>query len=436
MLDDDPEGSGGGGSSSHDGSSGSSSSSHDGSSDGSVASEAPDGSGSGGPASEAGTAAAPAPVRYLPDSARGTLRLLQGTKEPHLLKLVWWAERGSAASAGAAAAGPLRQQGQQGRQEEQPLNMFAPASSGPGSGSGGGGTSASRAALLGYMPAAAVEASAARGPIVREGCELWEAAAEFDWELLLPTPEGASSSVDSRSGGSGSAPAAIEARQLPNGAQLVLVTATGGGSRSSSGSSLWRSGGQGAKPAAAFWLQQRLESDSLQLPAYGTAAGGGRAPAAEGEVAAGETATPQAAQPEAQPPQEQQGVAEAAAGPAALLAGALQRLLRQPPAVDLRRLRKDVKSGDIQVSWAARLPAACACAHCPCFLRVAARSAAWQGAACAGSAASRSSTRTRPIPQPGLLWLPCPRPRRSRPSRWARCPPSLCGTLWAPAPPS
>lgn len=326
VLDDEPDGS----PSSQDGQSTSEDGGSSGSEDGSDAGSGNDSSSSDTP----GAPAAPA-VRYVPDSARGTLRLLQGTKEPHLLKLVWSADRARHAPADAAASSS------QEAQQPQPLDMFGSAgSSGPGS----SGTSSARPAHLAHMPAATAAASAARGPIQREGCELWETAAEFDWELPLPTPEGGSRGT----GGSiTSPPAAFEARQLPNGAQLLMATASIASSRSS-GSSSSRVRAKEPKPAAAFWLQQHLGPDSLQVPAYGTASSG----MPSGEAASAAAADPSGAQPQpAQQPQveEQQEAGEEAAGPAGLLAAALQRMLQQPPAVDLRRLRKDVKSGAIQV---------------------------------------------------------------------------------------
>jgi hypothetical protein len=336
VLDDEPEGS----PSSHGGQAGSS---KDG--DSSIGSDAgSDAGGSGG--APAAAAAAPAAVRYVPDSARGTLRLLQGTKEPHLFRLVWSAERSHSRSAPADAAPSATQEATP--QQPQPLDMF---SSAAGSGSGSSSASSARGAHLAYMPAATAAASAARGPIVREGCELWEAAAEFDWELSLPTAQsggstGASTGISAgTSSTSGILPGAFEARQLPNGAQLLMVTANS----HSSGSTFSRASLQGPKPAAAFWLQQHLGPDSLQVPAYGTAA---PSSVPSGEEVAGDAAAPSDAQTElAQPPQaEEEEAGEAATRSAALLASALQRMLQQPPAVDLRRLRKDVKSGAIQVT--------------------------------------------------------------------------------------
>lgn len=332
-----------------------------------------------GDGSEGEDAAAPAvPLRYRPDPRRGTLRLLQGTKEPHLLKLVWRAE-----PSGAAAEQPAGQP-----TEQQPLDMFGGAA--PSGGAGGGGSTAPssrHAELLSYMPASAVTASAARGPLLREGCELWEAAAEFEWELPLPTAEqeeevGASGRAMTERDGSGGAPArrggaedvelpaAVEARQLQNGAQVLLISPAPG---SNPRGPLRRSGRRRPPATAAFWLQQRLGPESLQLPVYGTAssslpavATGPNAPAGELAAAAtsgivtvagepgpelapdGELAEAQAATAQ----QEQQGNG----GEAALLASALLGMLQQPPRVDLRRLRRDVKSGAIQVRQAACAP--------------------------------------------------------------------------------
>lgn len=345
----------------------------------------------------AAPAAPPAPIRYRPDTAHGTLRLLQATKEPHLLKLVWSA---SAEGAAAGSAGSMSS-GQQGPQA-QPLDMFG-SSTAPGSSSSSG--SSLHAELLSFMPSSAVTASAARGPLVVEGCELWEAAAEFDWELLLPTPDSeerlapaaaaatsaAVAGLPGSSSSSGSAeelPAKVQARQLPSGAQVVLVTpisssrGSGTGTGSSSGARLARQRGQQRAPvAAAFWLQQRIEPSSLELPAYGTASpsSGGRssagssgsggslplpepaAPASDSAAAAAVEAGPclgsaKGQQDEAekiqhaqQQPQQQGQVEPKPQGPAALLAAALLRTLQQPPRVDLRRLRRDVKTGVIQV---------------------------------------------------------------------------------------
>ncbi|KAL4858889.1 hypothetical protein ACK3TF_001264 [Chlorella vulgaris] len=287
------------------------------------------------PQQPAAAAAAPAPVRYVPDERRGTLRLLQATKEPELLKLVWSADRGA-----------------EGDAQAPPLYMF-----GEGGASSSG--SASHAALLSFMPAATVAASAARGPLVVEGCELWEAAAEWEWEMALPAAAGSSSGGDiaaaaaaARSADESTAPpACFQARQLPNGAQVLLVAPT---------AKLRRR--RRPATAAAFWLQQQVAAGSLQPPAYATGSGttevlGSPIPAAVGSLheAAGSTVD--------EPPQQQQeaaaldGSGEQTAAPqqhqrgsAALLAEALASLLRDPPAVDLRRLRRDVKAGIIQVS--------------------------------------------------------------------------------------
>lgn len=347
----------------------------------SVMDEAEGDSGSSGSSSEDGEAAPPAaPVRYSPDPRRGTLRLLQGTKEPHLLRLVWRAEPGPSAALGSGAAGAAEQPA-----GPPPLDMFGGAASSVGGGAMGP-PSSRHAELLSYMPASVVAASAARGPLLREGCELWEAAAEFEWELPLPTAErddeaGGSRLAAADGGGEGGAadgelPAAVEARQLPSGAQLLLVTSA----RSSSSAKLRRRRARQRLPTtAAFWLQQQLAPDSLQLPVYGTASSSlpaaAAAPpqpemepsvAAEGSPAghddereqrqqsqapAGDPAQPQA-QPQAVPAQQQE---QQDGGAASLLAAALLGMLRQPPRVDLRRLRRDVKSGAIQVRCAARL---------------------------------------------------------------------------------
>ena len=313
----------------------------------------------------AGTAAAaaaaqagPAPVQYRTDSARGTLRLLQAIKEPHLFKLVWHADRAPPADAAAGPAAPAGSAGnpqQQQLRESEPFDMFgsAAASSTPASSSSS--ASSASAALLGYMPTATAAASAARGPLLQEGCELWEGAAEHDWELALPTEATTSdAAVDELA--ATQLPASVEPRQLPNGAQLLMVTPAGGGRRR---------GGRYQPAPAAFWLQQRLGADSLQLPAYAMvepAAPGAAAPAAPAAAPAPE----QAAASSQEGVDERQGAAELAAeqplaeqqlaeqpaeeqGAAALLAAALLRMLRHPPGVDLRRLRKDVKSGAIQV---------------------------------------------------------------------------------------
>ncbi len=316
------------------------SSSEDGSS--SSGSDAGSNAGSSSDAEAAAAAAPPPAVRYVPDSTRGTLRLLQGTKEPHLLKLVWQADRGDRAAADLAAGSS------QDAAQQRPLDMFGSAG---GSAPGSSGASSARAAHLAYMPAATAAASAARGPILREGCELWEAAAEFDWELTLPTAQsgstGTTGSTSSASGSTANPAATFEARQLPNGAQLLMVA--GGSASSQPGGSGGLARLHNSKPAAAFWLQQGLGPDSLQLPAYGTAPSS--TPSSEA-AAAEDAAAPSGTQPEpAQPAQAegQQAAGEAATGPAALLASALQRLVAQPPVVDLRRLRKDVKSGAIQV---------------------------------------------------------------------------------------
>lgn len=396
VLDDEPEGS----PSSQDGQSGSEDGGSSGSEDGRDA-------GSGNDASSSDTPGAPAApaVRYVPDSARGTLRLLQGTKEPHLLKLVWSADRARRTPADAASSGS-----QEVQQPQQPLDMFGSAgSSGPGS----SGTSSARAAHLAHMPAATAAASAARGPILREGCELWETAAEFDWELPLPTPEGGSRGTGGSIAGP---PATFEARQLPNGAQLLMATASSGSSRSS-GSSSTRVRAKEPKPAAAFWLQQHLGPDSLQVPAYGSASSG----TPSGEAAAVAATDPRGTQPQpAQQPQaeEQQETGEEAAGPAGLLATALQRMLQQPPAVDLRRLRKDVKSGAIQVR------AGCCCA-------VQEKNGCVHGWLDTRQMLSIQSQASSII----CCRHPASRSRRSPPSLWARCLPSLCGILWVHAPP-
>ncbi|KAI3428537.1 hypothetical protein D9Q98_007360 [Chlorella vulgaris] len=285
----------------------------------------------------AAVAAAPAPVRYAPDERRGTLRLLQATKEPELLKLVWSADRGA-----------------EGDAQAPPLDMF-----GEGGASSSASGSASHAALLSFMPAATVAASAARGPLVVEGCELWEAAAEWEWEMALPAAAGGSGGGDiaaaaaaARSADASTAPlACFQARQLPNGAQVLLVAPT---------AKLQRR--RRPATAAAFWLQQQVAAGSLQPPAYATGSGttevlGSPIPAAVGSLheAAGSTV-------DEPPPQQQEaaaldGFGEQTAAPlqhqrgsAALLAEALANLMRDPPAVDLRRLRRDVKAGIIQVS--------------------------------------------------------------------------------------
>lgn len=293
----------------------------------------------------AAVAAAPAPVRYAPDERRGTLRLLQATKEPELLKLVWSADRGA-----------------EGDAQAPPLDMF-----GEGGASSSASGSASHAALLSYMPAATVAASAARGPLVVEGCELWEAAAEWEWEMALPAAAGSSGGGDiaaaaaaARSADASTAPlACFQARQLPNGAQVLLVAPT---------AKLQRR--RRPATAAAFWLQQQVAAGSLQPPAYATGSGttevlGSPIPAAVGSLheAAGSTV-------DEPPPQQQEAAAldvfgEQTAAPqqhqrgsAALLAEALANLMRDPPAVDLRRLRRDVKAGIIQVPCLAS-PAVC-----------------------------------------------------------------------------
>ena len=293
--------------------------------------------GEGGSSSTA-AAPAPAPVRYRADSARGVLRLLQGTKEPHLLKLVWSPDR--PAPAAAAAGSDSRQQ----HQQQQVLDMFGGGSSAAGS---SGGASARHAELLSYMPASTVAASAARGPIIREGCELWETASEWAWELSLPTPEPAAgkqpAASGSSSGGSSSnegseveapvLPACLEARELPNGAQVLVVTPTSGpGQR------------RRQARAAAFWLQQRLQADSLAPPAYCSRA---------------------AEQPAGSASQEQPEAAEASEGGAPRLAAALLRHLRAPPAVDIRQLRKDVKEGAVQVRARCRRCMLCCCRAAP-----------------------------------------------------------------------
>lgn len=434
-MDDEPEGSAGSEPRSRAGSQDGKGSSSEEDGGGSIgSSEAGSGADSGESTPTAAAAAPPPPaaVRYVPDSARGTLRLLQGTKEPHLLKLVWSAERSRSAPADAAAGGS-KQEGQQ----QQPLDMFGSAAA---TGSGGSGSSVARAPHLAHMPAATAAASAARGPIVREDCELWEAAAEFDWELSLPTTEGGSegggrtagSSSSSRSSSDAGIPAGtFEARQLPSGAQLLMVTASGAGSRSSGGSSL-RS--RTPKPAAAFWLQQHLGPDSLQVPAYGTAPSSA-APAEAAAAAAADAAVSSGAPPETAAPQqaeEQHVTGEAATCPAAVLAAALQRLLGQPPAVDLRCLRKDVKAGAIQVCFV--ICACCIWLQCPPQAAQQA-CAPLLGPPCAlrtGRSRFGLMQRCRPT-SPACLSSTL---RRSLPSQWARCRPSLCGTLWAPAPPS
>lgn len=276
-------------------------------------------SGEGGAAAGSRAAA----VQYRPDARRGTLRLLQAPKEPELLKLVWSPDPEAAPGVPAPAG------------QQQPLDMF-----GEGAAAGGG-SSAAHAALLGYMPASAVAASAARGPLVHEGCELWETAAEWDWELPLPTqPAAAVGGVAAALAGAATAPpAAVEARQLPNGAQVVLVTPAARQGRH-----------RPPRPAAAFWLQQGLGPTSLQLPAYGTASSSPAAPPPPPPAADAPSAPPPAsACPEQRQDEEAAEQAQQAGCAAEKLAGALLSLLRGPPAVDLRRLRRDVKSGAIQV---------------------------------------------------------------------------------------
>ncbi|KAL4428393.1 hypothetical protein ABPG75_002482 [Micractinium tetrahymenae] len=345
----------------------------------SVMDEAEQGDGSGGESSEAAPAAVP--LRYRPDPQRGTLRLLQGTKEPNLLRLVWSAEPQASAGNGSSGGGG----GGGGQQPaEAPFDMFGSAPSA----TSGGRPSSRHAELLSYMSASTVAASAARGPLLREGCELWEAAAEFDWELPLPTAEqedgGALSRRATADGGSdgsaaarscsvagGELPAAVEARQLPNGAQVLMVTPA----RGTAPGRLSRQAERRRPPATtAFWLQQRLGPDSLQLPAYGTDSSRSPAAVAAPEGPASEPADSaegdapglgieqepqQQQQPQApggehaQPQQPQQPLAEhreQEGGEAALLEAALLGVLRRPPRVDLRRLRRDVKSGAIQVT--------------------------------------------------------------------------------------
>lgn len=320
--------------------------------------------------------APPRPVRYRPDGTRGTLRLLQSLKDTHLLKLVWSPSQRESSPAAASGAGGQ----QQAQQQEQQLDMFGTA----GSSRGSGAASARHADLLGYMPASAVAASAARGPILQEGCELWESAATFEWELPLPTPERADvaagtagaavgaaaataaaaavAAVDGDKPGPGSAssgsaseaqqaaaealPAAVAARQLPNGAQLVLVTPAPtrhGGSSARVGR---RQRSSAAAPAAAaFWLQQRLQADSLAPPTYCTAtvASSSQEPAAKEQQQPEETEQKEEAEEEVRHWEEVEG-------DAARLAAVLLGHLRAPLTVDLRRLRKDVKSGAVQVS--------------------------------------------------------------------------------------
>jgi hypothetical protein len=290
---------------------------------------------------------------FSPDPRRGTLRLLQATKEPEQLKLVWSAERETAAGGGGGEAAPL--------------DLFA---GGDGPAGGGGsvpgpissvpGPSASRSALLSYMPAAAVAAAAARGPLLHEGAELWEAAAEWEWELNLST-QAAAGGGDS----GGAAPAEVEARQAANGGQLLLVAPRGRGRR------------RPPAPPAVFWLQQRLCGDDLQPPAYAMLADVSSAPASPpaGSSAADESPQPQP-QPQAQPlqaaPLDQAAPAldqeASGGGDAARLAAALLRTLRSPPAVDVRRLRRDVKAGTIQVRPCCVPQAPCSLLLLPHFL--------------------------------------------------------------------
>lgn len=339
--------------------------------DSSSGSRASSAAGSAATAATAATALPAVPVTYRADSRRGTLRLLQGTKEAHMLKLVWSPE---------PAEGDREQRTQQ--QQAHGFDMFSGADGGSGSGSGR--VSAAHSELLTYMPASAVAASAARGPLLREGCELWEAAAEFECDLWLRTAEhvgeqqqsnadaaadAAAGSSSSSSGAAGEQLAAVWAWQLENGAQVLLVEPA-----RERGSPLPRLVHPQRRPAAAFWLQQHVSPDTLQLPAYGTlgskatsetAAAPGLAeaaiaaaeePAAPSSstspvLAAGATVCAVASEPGSQwefaAQHEEGGQAQV---PAALLAAALQRSMQQPPRVDLRRLRRDVKSGAIQVT--------------------------------------------------------------------------------------
>jgi hypothetical protein len=304
-----------------------------------------------------------APLRFVPDPRRGTLRLLQATKEPEQLRLVWSPESAPAAQPAATSQAS----------DNEPLDMFGDlaavtgAASGSGSSRGAGGSNSARStrsahhsALLSFMPASAVAESAARGPLLCEGCELWEAAAE--WEIELPlsfaTPSSADSSADgSRSSSSSStsddgsqppspssAPAAVEARRLPGGAQVLVVTPA-----QPQGRRVRR-----LQPAAAaFWLLATdLAPESLQPPAYATLrVHQGTKEAGEGTAGQPPVSTPAAEATGGEAAAAEETCASQPKGSAAeQLAAAMSSLLHRPPQVDLRRLRHDVKSGAIQVS--------------------------------------------------------------------------------------
>eukprot|EP00887_Chlorella_sp_A99_P005022 scaffold4.g5022.t1 len=280
-----------------------------------------------------GGARGPPAAAFAPDHRRGRLRLLQALKDLSLLKLVWSPEEEESASPAAAPA-PA---------ELPPLDMFPPAAGAAGARRGaavppplalraaaGAGPGASPS-LLGYLALPALEAAAAaRGPLTYQGCEHWEAGAAHEVEVPL-----SSGSVS------------LEAVALLNGSQVLVVsTARGGGG--GGGAPSGRAGAGGRTPQeqqhAAFYLQQRWQPAACVHPPA--------RPCAPARVPAPPPSPARAAAPDSPRPGAPAAAAAAGEGRAgaAGLAAAVRRLLARPPPVDVAKLRRDVKEGNIPIT--------------------------------------------------------------------------------------
>lgn len=271
-------------------------------------------------------------VQLVPDPRRGTLRLLQATKEPERLKLVWSpleleVPAGRQQQQQQPGPGPAGEQGQQ-----PPFNMFAAAAPDSQQVSTAGSWQAGAIALTGLLgtlsgdgPATAAAAAGPTKPIQHRGTEFWEPGSKFELELEPLRAEG---EVNLRS---------ISARALPNGAQLLLVSAAPGQWRGGGVGGGRSSGGRGGG-CTAFWLQQAWADGCVLVPPE---------PAAEAEEGVSDGNGSEQQGEEGQP----------AVGPAAgsssraavAAAAALAELMVSPPAVDVRQLRCDIKDGTLQV---------------------------------------------------------------------------------------
>ncbi|GAB4814514.1 hypothetical protein N2152v2_001560 [Parachlorella kessleri] len=311
----------------------------------------------------------PRPVRLVPDVRRGTLRLLQAVKETDLFKLVWqpdepsWSPQASSGNSGPALASgagatPLAA-------EVQPFDMFSI----PGAAS-----SLGDGAAVPQAPLAAPQAATPDQPLTHQGIEYWEGGVSWELELLLRAGE-ARGAPDLATAGAAPAGAGapVSGRELPNGAQVLLVkpsacgaSASGCGGGASDNGALGRSWEAGSQAAAcvgrhhgghhAFWLQQGWDPAQCLSPAAAPAEAGIVVPSLAGHaegavVAASPAAAPRplacAGQPvAARSTTAGQGAPAAAVAAAAAMAG----LLAAPPAVDVRQLRRDVKDGSIRVT--------------------------------------------------------------------------------------